>query len=117
MTVQEESILDSIKKLLGIDHDFTDFDPDIIIYINSALMVLSQIGIGNNNYNISGYEELWSDFLESKTYLSAAKSYVYLKCRLIFDPPANSFVTESINKQLSELEFRLNVRSENKDGE
>lgn len=109
-----ESILNSIKKMLGFDADYDAFDIDIIISINSALMVASQIGVGpSSGYTITGPDETWADFLgENTVLLSAVQSYIYLKVKQMFDPPSNSFVVSSIENQLKELEWRLNVRAE-----
>lgn len=109
----EESILTSIKKLLGIGQSDTNFDTDIIIHINSALMALSQLGVGKvGGFYITSDKELWKDFLESRIDLEAVKTYVYLKVRQVFDPPQNSFLVESIKNQITELEFRINIQAE-----
>lgn len=108
-----DSILNSIKKLLGIDVDYTAFDQDIIIHINSALMTLTQLGIGPvDGYSISNDVSTWPQFIGVYTDLNAVRTYVYLKVRLVFDPPATSFVIASIEKQIQELEWRLNVQAE-----
>lgn len=108
-----DSILLTIKKMLGVDRDFDGFDTDIIIGINSALMNLNQIGVGPAEaFSITNQDAVWSDFLDSTTNLEGAKVYIYLKTRLSFDPPANSFLVEAINKQISELEWRLNTQVE-----
>lgn len=109
--MQSESILQSIKKLLGIEPDYTYFDQDLIIHINSVLSILSQIGFGpEEGFFITGETETWDDlFDESNPQMQLAKSYIYLKVRLMFDPPLNSTVINSINAQIAELEWRLNV--------
>jgi hypothetical protein len=108
-----DSILTSIKKLLGIEEDYTQFDPDIIIYINSTFMSLNQIGVGpETGFTISDKIKKWSDYLGENTNLEAVKSYIYLKTRLIFDPPTSSFVLEAIERQITELEWRLMVQTE-----
>lgn len=104
-----ESILGSIKKLLGPGADDEHFDPDIIMHINSALMELRQIGIGpEEGYNIEGDTEEWVDFLPDIEKLAPVKQYVYLKVKLIFDPPLSTSVIEEYNKAISRLEWRLN---------
>lgn len=109
----DNSILTSIKKLLGIDSTDTNFDTDIIIGINSALLSVQQLGIGpTTGFSISSTSEKWSDLLGTRTDLDAVKTYIYQKTRLAFDPPQNSFLVEAINKQLTELEFRLNIQAE-----
>ena len=106
------SILTSIKQLLGIDVAVTSFDTDIMIHINSAIMVLSQLGIGPEAaYEIDSAEATWSDFLGDDKSLNAVRTFIYLKVRLIFDPPNSSFVIESINREITELSWRLNLQA------
>lgn len=109
-----QSILTSVKKLLGIEEDYEHFDSDIIMHINSVLGILTQLGVGpENGFTISDKTATWIDFLgASLTNLNAVKTYVYLKVRLIFDPPASSSVIESMNRIIGELEWRLNVAAE-----
>ena len=111
-----DSILTSIKKLLGIAQECTDFDMDLTIHINSVLMILTQLGVGpEKGFTIKDSRDLWKDFLEDDlSKLEAVRTFVYLKVRLIFDPPSNSAVIESINRTISELEWRLNVAAESK---
>lgn len=105
-----ESILTSIKKLLGIEEEYTPFDPDIIMHINSVFFILTQIGVGpSTGFTISDKTAVWTDFITEITKIEAVKTYVYLKVRLAFDPPINSAVLESINKMINEYEWRLNV--------
>lgn len=107
------SILNSIKKLLGVAEEYEHFDVDIIMHINSALMVLTQLGVGPaEGYAIDGPEDEWSDFLGNSANLEMVKTYVYMKVRLIFDPPTNSSVTASLEKQVSEFEWRLNAAAD-----
>lgn len=109
-----ESILTSIKKLLGITEEYTAFDSDITMHINSVFLTLSQLGVGPvNGFSISSKEEVWIDFIESSNLLNAVKSYVYLKVRLLFDPPTSSSAVDSINRMISEFEWRINVEAEN----
>jgi hypothetical protein len=107
----DDSILESIKKLLGNEGD-THFDTDIRMHINSALMILAQLGIGTTGFLITGKDELWSDFLADKKDLEAVKSYVYLKVRLLFDPPTVSAVIEAMERQIKEFEWRLNIQAD-----
>lgn len=110
----EVSILETIKKLLGIDPSYTQFDTDVIMGINSAFMSLNQLGVGPDTcFSISGSTETWCDFFGERIDLEGVKMYIYLKVRLSFDPPQNSFLVESINKEISELEWRLNVQADN----
>ena len=105
-----ESILTSIKKLLGIDEGYDIFDSDLIFHINSVLMILTQMGIGPaKGFLIEGEDAEWSDFIDDSTEIEAVKSYVYMKVKLIFDPPQSSAVIESMKQLINELEWRLNV--------
>ena len=109
----DDSILDSIKKLLGFDPDYTAFDTDIMIHINSTIMGLEQLGVGNNNYQISSKDDTWGNYLAGTSInLEAVKSFIYLKVRLIFDPPATSFTIEAYQKQIAEYEWRLFLQAE-----
>lgn len=113
-----ESILTSIKKLLGITEDYTYFDTDIIIHINSVFMILNQLGIGPVNcFSITDSFATWSDFLpaDNKNF-EAVKTYIHLKVKMIFDPPMSSAVMEAMNKMISELEWRLNIEAEQTGG-
>lgn len=109
-----ESILTSIKKLLGIDESYTHFDSDLIMHINSVFSILTQLGVGPpDGFSITGNSEEWNDFIAKENHnLSLVKSYMHLKVKLLFDPPLSSAVIESINKQVSEFEWRLNVAAE-----
>ena len=108
-----DSILTSIKKMLGIAEEYTPFDVDIILHINSVFMILNQLGVGpSTGFRIEDDSATWSDFTEDKLDVEAVKSYIYLKVRLLFDPPSSSAAIESINRLISELEWRLNVAAE-----
>lgn len=106
----EESILRTIKKMLGLPtDDFGQFDTDLIVHINSIFNTLTQLGVGPaSGFTITGLDEVWSDFVTDQR-LDMVKSYVYLKTRLAFDPPSSSSVLEAFNKQIAEYEWRLNV--------
>lgn len=111
-----ESILISIKKMLGITEDYTHFDNDIIMHINSVLMVLTQLGVGpEEGFMIEDDANTWDEFIGESTQLQAVKSYVYLKVKLLFDPPLSSSVIESINRMITEFEWRLNIAVDPKD--
>ena len=108
-----QSILTSIKKLIGIGEADESFDTDIIMAINTSLAALTQMGVGPpEGYAIQSKTETWENFLGAEKNLEAAKSYVYLKTRLLFDPPTSSALLESINNVLSELEFRIYVQAD-----
>lgn len=111
----DNSILTSIKKLLGITAECTDFDPDIIMHINSVFMVLNQLGVGpSEGFRIEDDSNEWSDFIDDTECLDAVKSYMHLKVKLLFDPPLNSSVMEATKQMINELEWRLNVQAESK---
>jgi hypothetical protein len=109
-----ESILTSIKKLLGVTEDYEHFDADIIMHINSVLAILTQLGVGPEcGFSIKGKEEVWTDFITENSRLEFVKSYVHLKVRLLFDPPLNSSVADSMNRMIDELEWRILVETDN----
>lgn len=108
------SILTSVKKMLGLSEDYNVFDLDVIIHINSAFSVLTQLGVGpSEGYSISDASNTWDEFLPPTDPLSSkldlVKTYVYLKTRIAFDPPTSSIVVEAMNKTISEYEWRINA--------
>lgn len=106
----DESILASIKKLLGIADEYEHFDMDIIIHVNSTFSILNQLGVGPiEGFSISDKTAKWSDFIQDAKKFELVKSYVYLKVRTLFDPPTSSSVLEAMNRSISEFEWRLNV--------
>ena len=106
----ETSILTSIKKLLGVAEDYSESDEDIMTHINSVFLNLTQLGVGpEEGFMIKDGTAEWEDFINDSTQLQAVKTYVYLKVKLLFDPPLSSSVTESINRMIAELEWRLNA--------
>lgn len=108
-----ESILTSIKKLLGVDEAYQHFDPDLIIHINSVLAVLTQLGVGpKDGFSISDASAVWENFIPNSPKLNFVKSYTHLKVRLLFDPPLGSATIEAINRQISELEWRIQVEAD-----
>lgn len=108
-----ESILNSTKKILGIDESYDHFDPDITMHINSVFNTLAQLGIGPvNGFMIEDDSETWDQFLGDDLNLNSVKSYVYLRVRLLFDPPATSYHIQAIKEQINELEWRLNTHRE-----
>lgn len=113
-----ESILDSIKKLLGIQKEYTHFDTDIIMHINTALSILTQLGIGPVT-GFSIYDDIatWEDFIGDDPRLESVRSFIYLKVKLLFDPPMSSAVIEAMNRMISEFEWRLTVTADTKHGE
>lgn len=108
-----ESILTSIKNLLGITEEYEHFDAALILDINSVLSTLTQIGVGpSEGFSIKTKEETWEQFLPNDPGLNFVKSYVHLKVRLLFDPPLSSAVMEAINRQISELEWRIHIAAD-----
>jgi len=110
----ESSILTSTKKVLGLSKDYTAFDEDIIMHINATFSILSQLGLGQTGsvFMIEDDSTLWEEIPIPTEWLNLLKTYVYLKVRLLFDPPISSFLLESANKQIQEYEWRLNVMRE-----
>ena len=105
-----ESILTSIKKVLGIDESYTFFDADVLMHINMAFMVLHQLGVGPSTpFKITDKSATWSDFVGDATDLEGVKTYIYLKVKLVFDPPQSSAAIEAIKQNIAELEWRLNA--------
>lgn len=109
-----DSILNSVKKTLGIGSDYTAFDLDIMLHINSVFSTLNQLGIGPEaGFMIEDADATWDTFLGTDALkLNSVKTYVYLKVRMLFDPPQTSYLIDALNKQATELEWRLNVRRE-----
>lgn len=112
----DESILDAIKKLLGMDPEYDAFDTDAIIGINSIFSVLQQLGVGpQRSFEIIDNTATWADFFATTAApenYSSVKSYIFLRVRMMFDPPANSFTQEAFKANISEMEWRLNVQAE-----
>lgn len=110
-----DSILTSIKKLLGIVEEDTSFDVDVIMHINSAFSELTQIGFGpKDGYSIIGKENLWSEIISDKKTLEMIKTYIYLKVKIIFDPPLNSSTLETYKQEIERYEWRINSEVESK---
>jgi hypothetical protein len=110
----EQSILKTVKKILGVADDYTDFDLDIITHINSTFSTLEQLGVGpNGGFSIEDEEATWSDLGLTSNQLHMVKTYIFLKVKIAFDPPSTSFAIEALDKQVQEQEWRLNVNREN----
>ena len=104
----DDSILDTVKKMLGLTSDYTAFDTDIIIHINTVFSNLSQMGIGpEEGFMIEDSSTQWSEFIGDDKLLNNVRSYMYLKVRLLFDPPANAAIKEAFDNQINELEYRM----------
>lgn len=111
--MDDESILKSIKKMLGIEHTDKTFDDDVTIIINSVLFGLNQIGVGDENgFIINNEDDMWVDFIGERKDIESVKTYVYLKVKLIFDPPQSSFVLDAMERQIREFEWRINVQTD-----
>ena len=109
-----ESILTSIKKLLGITEEYEHFDADIIMHINSVFMILTQLGVGpSEGFSITDKTATWDEFIPDSQ-LESVKSYMHMKVKLMFDPPLSSAVMDCMNRMISEFEWRLNVAAESK---
>lgn len=104
-----ESILISIKKLLGIAEDYEHFDPDLIMHINTVFMILHQMGVGPKEtpFMIEDANAIWDDFIKDVKDLQPVKTYIALKVKLVFDPPTSSSHLQAINDTIKELEWRL----------
>lgn len=114
----ESSILISTKKILGISEDYTAYDLDIITHINTAFSILAQLGIGpSEGFMIEDDSAMWGDFITNVAGIddmqfNAIRSYIFLRVRQLFDPPTTSYLIESFDRQIRELEWRLNVHRE-----
>ena len=108
-----DSILVNTKKALGLSSDYDVFDPDVILHINSVMSTLNQLGIGpSQGFMIEDDSANWSTLLGGDPRLNNVKTYVYLRVRLLFDPPNTSYLIEAMDKQVKELEWRMNVQRE-----
>lgn len=106
----EESILTSTKKILGLDPSYTAFDQDILTHINATFSILDQLGVGpEGGFSIADATDLWEEYVVPTNQLHLIKTYLYLKVRMLFDPPGTSFLKEAAENQLREYEWRLNV--------
>lgn len=110
-----DSILDSVKKAVWPDSDDDALDSEIIMHVNAILMTLTQLGVGpEEGFRITGSSETWSSFLKKRTDMEAVKEYVFIRTRLVFDPPSNSFVLSSLQGNANEYEWRLRNQAERK---
>lgn len=108
-----DSILDTTKKLLGFESDYTAFDLDIIVHINTVFSTLQSLGVGpSEGYSIMDKEATWTEYSGLENMMNAVKSYMFIRVRLMFDPPTSSFHLESLKKQAEEIEWRLHVQAE-----
>lgn len=110
-----DSILTSIKLLLGITEDYEAFDQQIIAHINSVFVILTQLGVGPpEGFMITSKIETWNEFISDDKKMQLVKSYMHLKVKMLFDPPSSSVVMDSTNRMINEFEWRLNSQAESK---
>lgn len=113
MDTNSESILNTIKKLVGIDKDYGAFDVDLIVAINGAFMILNQLGVGPEKpFSITSEKEVWTDFSTDISNLELVKNDIYLRTRLLFDPPSTGVLHEAMERQISEFECRLMIQAD-----
>ena len=117
--MSDDSILTTVKQMLGLEEDYTAFDTDIIVGINAAIFNLHQLGVANSDGFVvsSDYSETWADLFDTSTNYDSIIQYVYLKTRSIFDPPTSSSVANALTNQMRELEWRLCLESEMEDSD
>ena len=109
----ENSILTSTKKILGIPDEYRAFDQDVLTHINTALGVLNQLGVGpGESFFVEDENAVWTDFMVAGSYQNMVRTYVWLKVRMLFDPPATSFLQQNMTEQIREIEWRLQAREE-----
>lgn len=110
----EQSILKSLKKVLGVEPSYDVFDDDILMHLNSIFANLDQMGVGPpGGFSVEDDSTLWSDYIGDDKNLNSVKTYISLKIRLLFDPPQNSNITSAMNEQIKEIEWRLYTKGEN----
>ena len=108
-----QSILDSVKKVLNVASGDVSFDEDIIMHINTVFSTLNQLGIGPEiGFMVEDNTAVWSDFLQGDLRLNNIKSYMYLRCRMLFDPPTIGYQVDAMKEQIREFEWRINVQRE-----
>lgn len=108
-----ESILTGTKKNLGITEDYTAFDADIVMHINSVFSILNGVGLGPaEGFMISDKTAVWATFLGTDNRLNSVKTYVYLRVRMLFDPPTTSYLINALEAQYKEIEWRLSIQRE-----
>lgn len=110
-----DSILNTIKKMLGIELDYTAFDEELIRHINGAFMILGQLGVPFDDttyFKITGPDEIWANFIKDETNIESVINDVYFRVRLWWDPPTNSYAVSAMERQNAELDWRLSVEEE-----
>lgn len=110
----ETSILTNVKKVLGIAESYTVFDEDVLMHINATFSVLQQLGIGPlEGFMVEDKGTEWEEFDVPAVQLNLVKTYVFLKVRILFDPPTTSYLIDAATRQIDQFEWRLNVMREN----
>lgn len=114
MAEESSSILNDVKKLLGLGEDYIAFDTDVIILINSAFSKLTQLGVGpESGYSIADFNNKWDEFDCGEINSSFVKNYIFLSVKVTFDPPSSSYVQDAYNSQIAELEWRMMIEADN----
>lgn len=107
-----DSILLTIKSMLGLDETYKVFDKELIVYINTAINVLEQLGIGQDGFTVVSESDTWDSYVTDLAKMESIKTYIYIRTKLLFDPPSNSTLSKSLEDTARELEWRLNVKVE-----
>lgn len=109
----QNSILLTIKQMLGIPSEYSVFDEELVVYINTVIAALRQLGVGpENGFAITGENDSWGDYIGDTLMYENVKSYIYLKVRMMFDPPSSSFVLEAFKNQAAEIEWRIYIQAD-----
>lgn len=109
----DDSILRTIKLMLGLTDEITSFDEELKVHINSLFTILNQLDcISDDGFRITGYDETWGQLTDQVTIAEMIKEFMYLKVRMVFDPPGSSVVSDAFNQRIAELEWRMNVQAE-----
>lgn len=109
----DDSILRTIKLMLGLTDDITSFDEELKVHINSLFTILNQLDcISDDGFRITGYDETWGQLTDQVTIAEMIKEFMYLKVRMVFDPPGSSVVSDAFNQRIAELEWRMNIQAE-----
>lgn len=111
--VIDSSILGTIKKMIGFDRDYVQFDQDLIVFINAHIKELHQIGVGDIDFAITGHDQTWEDYLGANSGVyDDVKAYIYYKTRIAFNPPSNSFVVSAYQEQIKECAWRISIAAD-----
>ena len=109
----DQSILNTIKHMLGLTDEINAFDEELIVHINGVFTILNQLDVGpDEGFMITGTDETWDQLTDQVSLATMVKELIYLKVRMIFDPPASSVVADAYNQRIAELEWRMNIQAE-----